>query len=318
LTLYIGTAGWSYPSGAGRWDGVFYPDALPDRDKLSFYARFFDAVEINSSFYRPPLAGVTRGWAARVPATFRFTAKLWQKFTHPRMFAEATGAPTALEDRDFEEFARGIRPLAEAEKLGALLAQFPPSFKADDGAADYVADLVGRFTREGFPLAVELRHRSWTEPGDAARAVRALFEEAGVAWTMIDEPKFSSSIRNVPLTSRLGYFRFHGRNYQQWWHPEAAEDRYNYLYSAEEQRALAASVREVADRAQDVFAFYNNHYRAKAVVNALELQATLGEPLRATPPEALVVEYPELRQLATPEARPLSGAETPPRVPQRG
>ena len=85
MTLYVGTAGWSYPSGQGRWDGVFYPEKLPDRDKLAFYAQYFNAVELNSSFYRPPSAHAARAWAGKVPDDFRFTAKLWQKFTHPKM-----------------------------------------------------------------------------------------------------------------------------------------------------------------------------------------------------------------------------------------
>jgi uncharacterized protein YecE (DUF72 family) len=111
---------------------------------------------------------------------------------------------------------------------------------------------------------------------------------------MIDEPKFKTSIREVPLTTRLGYFRFHGRNYAQWWHPATAEDRYNYLYPAAEQRELATEVQEVAEHTRDTFAFYNNHYRAKAVVNALELRTALGQRIDASLPASLRQEYPEL------------------------
>jgi uncharacterized protein YecE (DUF72 family) len=191
-----------------------------------------------------------------------------------------------------------VAPLAEAGKLGALLAQFPPSFKAEPGTIDYLTDLVRRLGAAGYPLAVELRHRSWTDGGDAAKAIRTLFEEEGVSWTMIDEPKFRTSIREVPLTSRLGYFRFHGRNYADWWHHAAAEDRYNYLYSAGEQRELASEVQAVAERTGDTFAFYNNHYRAKAVVNALELRAALGQRIDAALPASLRQEYPETADLA--------------------
>jgi uncharacterized protein YecE (DUF72 family) len=292
--VYVGTAGWSYPGGQGRWDGVFYPETLADRDKLGFYAQYFNAVEINSSFYRPPAASAAKSWAARVAADFRFTAKLWQKFTHPKMFEESSGQSARVRDEDFELFVRGIEPLATAGKLGAVLAQFPPSLKADAGSLEYLEDLVQRQGREGLPLAVELRHRGWTDEGEVGEAVRRLFEEQQVAWVMIDEPKFRTSIRDVPLTSRLGYFRFHGRNAAQWWHHEAAEDRYNYLYSRGEQAELGAEVKHVAERAEDTYAFYNNHYRAKAVVNALELQATLGQHPSAPLPEALVAEYPEL------------------------
>ena len=299
VTLYVGTAGWSYPSGQGRWDGVFYPEGLADRDKLAFYARYFDAVELNSSFYRPPSPNAARSWAAKVPDGFRFTAKLWQKFTHPKMFEEATGQGARLHPEDFEQFAAGLAPLAEAGKLGALLAQFPPSFKPDEGTLEYLADLVRRFRGEGFPLAVELRHRDWTGQ-DYGPAVRTLFEDEGVAWAMIDEPKFRTSIGDVPRTGELAYFRFHGRNYQQWWRHDAAEDRYNYLYPAPEQQELADEVKAVAEQARDAYAFYNNHYRAKAVVNALELRATFGQAVDEPLPESLLAEYPDAAERLRP------------------
>jgi len=295
--LYIGTSGWSYPKGGGAWDGVFYPDGLPDSDKLPYYARFFNAVELNSSFYRPPSPFAARAWVKKTPEDFRFTAKLWQKFTHPKMFEAATGQQAAVSDDDLEVFRRGLEPLLAAGKLGPLLAQFPPSFKPDPGSAEYLVDLVRRLQAEGYPLAVELRHRDWTGDDEAARAVRRLFEDEGVAWVMIDEPKFRTSIRDVPLTSPLGYLRFHGRNYEQWWHHANAEDRYNYLYSPAEQRELASEVQDVAQQAQSTFAFYNNHYRAKAVVNALQLKAALGEPIPGIPPGRLALEYPELTAL---------------------
>ena len=299
MAVRIGTAGWSYPSGAGRWDGVFYPERLADRDKLQFYAQYFDAVELNSSFYRPPSPRAAEGWARRSPAEFRFTAKLWQKFTHPKMFEEATGAAATVREEDFEQFTAGLEPLATAGKLGPLLAQFPPSFKPDDGSLEYLVDLIHRFDRAGFQLAVELRHRDWTDPERAiegGRPLRSLLEDEGVAWVMIDEPKFRTSIRDVPLTGPVGYFRFHGRNYANWWRHDAAEDRYNYLYPAPEQQELAEAVREVESRTQETYVFYNNHYRAKAVVNALELKATFGQQPGVPLPEALLVEYPGLAQ----------------------
>ncbi len=290
----VGTCGWSYPKGHGTWDGVFYPLALADRDKLGFYAQYFDTVEINSSFYRPPSAEAARGWAARVPDDFRFTAKLWQKFTHPKMFEEATGARAELRQEDVDQFMAGLAPLADAGKLGAVLAQFPVSFKPDDGSLEYLEDLVRRLTGSGLPLAVELRHRDWTA-SDSAGPARELLGEFDVAWVMIDEPHFKGSIRHIPLTSRLGYFRFHGRNYKEWWSHKEAEDRYNYLYPAREQQALAADVAEVSARTSETYAFYNNHYGAKATVNALQLELALGGRPPATPlPETLVATYPDL------------------------
>jgi len=291
--LYIGTSGWSYPKGEGTWDGTFYPPKLADKDKLSFYAQYFNTVEINSSFYRPPNQYAARAWAGKVPEDFRFTAKLWQKFTHPKMFEAATGQSWRVQDEDFEVFAEGVGPLAEAGRLGPLLAQFPTSFRPDTGTLEYLEDLIRRMRGAGFPLAVELRHREWTESEETA-AIRKFMEEQGVAWVMIDEPRFKTSIRHVPSTSATAYFRFHGRNYKNWWRHGETEDRYNYLYTPEEQRHLAEDVREVASRASETYAFYNNHFGAKAVVNAVELQRLLGRPIQRPLPEPLVERYPEV------------------------
>ncbi len=291
--LNNGTSGWSYPKGEGTWDGTFYPPNVADRDKLAFYAQYFTTVEINSSFYRPPSLYAAKSWASKVPADFRFTAKLWQKFTHPKMFEAATGQSWRVRDEDFDVFSQGIAPLAEAGKLGPLLAQFPTSFRPDAGTLEYLEDLVRRLRGAGFSLAVELRHREWTESEEAA-ALRALLEEEGVAWVMIDEPRFKTSIRHVPLTSTTAYLRFHGRNYKNWWRHGESEDRYNYLYTPDEQRHIADDVREVARRTDETYAFYNNHFGAKAVVNALQLEMALGRPPAQPLPEPLVQTYPEI------------------------
>jgi uncharacterized protein YecE (DUF72 family) len=297
--LYIGTSGWSYPKGAGTWEGTFYPPKLADKDKLTFYAQYFNTVEINSSFYRPPSQVAARAWATRVPDDFRFTAKLWQKFTHPKMFEAATGQPSHVEDEDFGVFAEGIGPLAEAGKLGPLLAQFPTSFRPDATTLEYLEDLIRRMRGAGFRLAVELRHREWTESEETV-AIRALMEEQGVAWVMIDEPRFKTSIRHVPLTTDTAYFRFHGRNYKNWWRHGEAEDRYNYLYTPDEQRHIAQDVREVATKTSEAYAFYNNHYGAKAVVNALQLEMALGRPITRPLPEPLVTAFADVLGQAIP------------------
>lgn len=286
--IYVGTSGWSYPSGEGRWEGVFYPRGK-EYDHLEYYARYFNAVEVNSSFYRPISPTVARSWAKKTAPDFRFTAKLYQKFTHPKMFEEATGKLAELDAGDFDTFRAGLEPLAESGKLGALLAQFPPSFKHDEETVTYLEDLIRRF--EHYPLAVELRHRSWSDSLDAFR----LLESYGVAWCIIDEPKFRTSIGEIPLTARLGYFRFHGRNATEWWRGDR-ESRYNYLYSPEELRSLAAEVKDVAERTNDSYVFYNNHYGAKAVVNALQMRLEFHQPIPKALPEPLLEHYPDLKQ----------------------
>ena len=127
--IYIGTSGWSYPKGAGTWTGHFYPAGKTN--ELEYYGQYFNTVEINSSFYRPLNPGYVYNWARRVPGGFLFTVKLWQKFTHPEMYKEATGETAVISQKDVDLFKRSIEPLAGYGKLGALLAQFPPSFKND-------------------------------------------------------------------------------------------------------------------------------------------------------------------------------------------
>ena len=83
--IYIGTSGWSYPKGAGTWTGYFYPTGKIN--ELEYYSQFFNTVEVNSSFYRPPNPGYVYNWVKRVPDDFLFTVKLWQKFTHPKMYS---------------------------------------------------------------------------------------------------------------------------------------------------------------------------------------------------------------------------------------
>jgi uncharacterized protein YecE (DUF72 family) len=286
MTLHVGTSGWAYK----EWKPDFYPEKLPQTRWLDHYTHELTACEINSSFYRVPAPATAASWAERTPSSFEFSLKLYQKFTHPKMFEEASGEERQLSDEDFDTARQGLEPLASSGKLGGLLAQFPPSFKADEASLEYLEELIRRLDQ--YPLAVELRHRSWSDSPEARR----LLEEQGVAWVMIDEPKFRTSIRDVPLTSRLGYFRFHGRNYEEWWRGDR-ETRYNYLYTAPEQAELAGEVEEVADRTAETYVFYNNHYKAKAVVNATQLKQELGQPVGVGFTPEMFAEYPELKDV---------------------
>lgn len=310
MSVRIGTSGWSYPAGRGTWNGVFYPakDARPRGfDELAFYARWFDVVEVNSTFYGQPRAKTTQAWADRTPPGFEFAVKLFQKFTHPSMFLEAlaAGAPGASDEAlaaagdvrltDVDEFKRGIEPLAVAGKLGPLLVQFPPSFTAGAAGVDYLGWLLRTFA--DYPVAVELRHRSWSDAGADTAALLAAY---GAAWTLIDEPKFRFSIRQnwaAPVETtpgRFAYARFHGRNAAEWWNHAAAEDRYNYLYSAEELAPLGEAVKSLATQVKKAYLFFNNHFSAQGVANAVQLRRQLGEDVPSPLPPALVERYPWL------------------------
>jgi uncharacterized protein YecE (DUF72 family) len=274
--IFVGTSGWSYPKGEGTWNGYFYP-ADRKTDELVYYSRFFQTVEINSTFYRPPEPSMAQSWVNRVPDDFLFTVKLWQKFTHPKMFEKATGEIAAISQDDVNLFCRGIEPLVKAGKLGALLAQFPPSFTNDRHGKDVLQGLITHFGQ--YHLAVELRHRSWSDDPATAR----LLSEANVAWVQIDEPKFSFSLgANVPQTSDLAYFRFHGRNKEMWWKGDV-ETRYCYLYSADEIKELAARVKSVSEKSRLCFVFFNNHWKAYAPRNATDIMKALDLPLNILP-----------------------------------
>lgn len=312
--LRIGTSGWNYPTGKGTWNGLFYPATRSKKagtasfDELRFYAEHFDTVEVNSTFYGQPRAEVTAGWAARTPPGFEFSLKLYQKFTHPKMFREAAlksapGSEGALLDllaqvtrSDLDDFRAGIDPLASAGKLGALLAQFPPSFKDSPASRDYLSRLLRVFGEYG--VAVELRHRSWS---DAFGDTLALLNGFNAAWAQIDEPKFQFSIRQNYLPNIKGfyYIRLHGRNVAQWWHHDKSEDRYNYLYSGKELEEFAETAGAARELVKKTYLYTNNHFSAKSVVNAVMLKAQLGEPIEGEYPPQLVDRYPEIRDLVT-------------------
>ena len=293
--LRIGTSGWNYPAGRGTWNGIFYP---PSRgrtkgfDELSFYAEHFNTVEVNSTFYGQPRADVTRKWAERTPADFEFSAKLYQKFTHPKMVEHEPANPFDLDD-----FKRGIDPLASAGKLGALLAQFPSSFKSNPASLDYLQWLLHAF--DGYRVAVELRHRSWS---DALGDTLSLLNTYGAALVQIDEPKFRFSIAQNQLPNIRGiyYMRLHGRNAAQWWNHEKAEDRYNYLYSPREVTEFVETIDAAREIVKKVYLYSNNHFSAKSVANAAMIKQQLGEPLEGEYPEDFLSRYPELVDAAKP------------------
>ena len=276
----VGTAGWSYPrsSGPGTWTGVFYP---PSRvDELRFYSRYFNTVEVNSTFYRPSEARTTQAWVERTPEGFEFTLKAPREFTHDR---ENWGPAHA------GLFEDGLMPLAEHGRLGGLLFQFPASFHRTDANRLYLERLLVRFA--DFVRIVELRHGSWSGTDDAAGL--------GAVPAFIDEPKFEDSIRQELRPSRgILYVRFHGRRADTWWRHRTREERYDYLYSREEIEDYAARIEEVARREtiEKAYLFFNTHPGAKAVANAVTMRRRLRIPVRAPLPEALVERFPDLGQ----------------------
>jgi uncharacterized protein YecE (DUF72 family) len=303
----IGTSGWSYPSGPGTWNGVFYPDrrgGSRGAGELAYYAEHFDTVEVNSSFYRLPNPSVTKRWAVQTPPRFDFCLKLFQKFTHPGMYLKGAEARAgngespipAVTAADVDAFRQAIDPLASAGKLGALLVQFPPSFRHGDGAREYLAWLMQAFS--DYPIAVELRHRSWS---DQQEAVLALLRAHRAAWVQIDEPKFRFSIRqsHLPNLSSLYYMRLHGRNAEKWWTHDHPDERYDYLYSPGEVDGFADTVTRVRQLVQQIYVFMNNHFAGKAVANAAALRHAVGQPVPGEYSGDMLARYPFLEKIVS-------------------
>ena len=278
----IGPAGWSYDD----WKGIVYPAPMPrGTHALELLCEYFDTVEINSSFYRPPNPKYCETWLRKVESNprFKFTAKLWQRFTHERERWPS--------QEEAAEFVRGIAPLDEAGKLGAVLIQFPWSFKRSAGNRQWLARVIDTF--QAYPLALELRHASWDLP-----EVYEGLRERGVAFCNIDQPLFENSIGpSERVTAPLAYVRLHGRNHNDWFREDAGrDDRYNYLYSPEELKPWIAKIETIREQAKEIYAITNNHYRGQAVVNAFDLQEGLGKRDFALP-QSLVDTYPQLSRL---------------------
>jgi uncharacterized protein YecE (DUF72 family) len=261
---------------------------------------------VNSTFYGQPRPDVCRGWADRTPQGFEFAVKLYQKFTHLAMFktrvaaslpegarSESSTLDTLVRpnDADLDEFRRGIDPLASTGKLGALLAQFPPSFKDTPASQDYLSNLLRGFG--DYLVAVELRHRSWS---DRVAGTLGLLNGFNAAWVQIDEPKFRFSIRQnfLPNVKGFYYMRLHGRNAEKWWRHEKSEDRYDYLYSDEELKEFSETADAARRLVKKLYLYTNNHFSAKSVANAAMIKQQLGEPVEGAYPPQFVERYPEL------------------------
>ena len=209
--------------------------------------------------------------------------KLYQKFTHPDMYLSRAGATDwAVTPGDLDEFRLGVDPIANAGRLAAILMQFPASFRATPEARDYIDWLSTGLG--AYPLAVELRHRSWS---DESATTDALLSSHQAAWVHIDEPKFPGSIEQdlaAPPEERqptapLMYVRLHGRNAARWWSHEEADDRYDYLYTPAELQPFANAARRASAAGRRVVMYLNNHFSAKAVANAAVLQHQIGGPV---------------------------------------
>jgi uncharacterized protein YecE (DUF72 family) len=279
-SLYIGTAGWSYP----HWKGVVFPKALPaGLHPLELLSKTFNVVEVNSSFYHAIKPEVSKLWIKKVERNekFRFTAKLQQKFTHARI----------LEAADVAAFKEGLFPLLKAGRLGAVLMQFPWAFRFTAENREFLIRL--RRTFHEFPLVAEMRHSSWL-----AEEGVGTFLDYRIGFCNIDQPEYTSAMPPTAyMTSHIGYVRLHGRNphnamggFER--NSEAATRmrQHDYLYAEAELEEWAKRLERIRRFADATFVIFNNDAGGKSVVNALQLQSMEGRV--ATAPRELRRRFP--------------------------
>ncbi len=265
-TIHVGTSGYSFKD----WLGTVYPTGTKSGDFLPHYAKMFDAVEINSTYYRVPSPHMFINMLNKVPSDFTFVVKVPKGITHEREKFQSVLQP----------FIAGVAPLVEADQLGGLLAQFPYSFKAAPHTIDHLKILAEAFVGRGVPINVEFRHNSWYD-----EAVYAKLKDLGLGFVNVDLPH----LRDLPkssniVTSDVAYYRLHGRNAKMWWHHPTPSHRYDYLYNQDELEEWATKTEDAAARARTCYIFTNNCHLGQSVVNALQLHRRLGLSPPTLPP----------------------------------
>ena len=276
--IRVGTAGWSYP----HWNGLVYPKAHGSGfHPLELMARHVDLVEINSSFYQFLKPELVKLWIKKVERNpkFLFTAKLHQQFTHRRL----------LMDADVAAFKEALWPLLRAHKLGALLMQFPWSYRFTEENREFFIRLRRAFHE--FPLVAEMRHNSWL-----SEEALGTFLDYKVGFCNIDQPEYTRAMPPTSvLTSAIGYARLHGRNPKNslgGFDAAAVRNRqHDYLYTEPELGEWVGRIEHLARFAERTFVVFNNDAGAKSFVNALQMRALLGQG-RGTAPLSLRRKYP--------------------------
>jgi uncharacterized protein YecE (DUF72 family) len=274
--LLIGTSGWSYED----WVGPVYAPEFKERRGawLELYAKRFDTVEINSTFYRLPEARTVEGWvqkAARVGGPFEFSLKAPQDVTHTAMVQG-----DAAMVRDVLDQLRGevLAPLADAKVLGAVLLQLSPHFHGGEEQTRMLDLALGAL--QGFEVAVEFRHRTWVEGRNLAPEAADVLRSHGAALCAVDGPSFPPMLRDI---GRHAYVRFHGRRADVWFARGKAREtedglpaRYDYSYTKAELEPWARVLQANDPTFARVRAYFNNHPRGQAVQNAEEMRGLLG------------------------------------------
>lgn len=247
--ILIGTSGFSYDD----WKEEFYPPDMAKKDFLVFYAKHFRVLELNFSYYRIPDSHQSRQMITKSGGKLEFVVKAYRQMTHEISENSLTEI--------LPKFMEGISPFVDAGRLGVILLQFPQSFHYVPKNRLYLKSLIE--TLSPSPVSIEFRQREWLK-----ESVYETLRELGAGFVCVDEPPLPSLIPPVVInTSNSGYIRFHGRNSKKWYGTDS-RTRYDYLYSEDELKEWVPKIRELAERTEKIFVFFNNHARAQAITNA--------------------------------------------------
>ncbi len=296
--IRAGTASWTDPTMTAA--GVFYPDGVTSaEERLRYYASRFSVVEVDATYYALPQEATSRRWVERTPDGFVFDVKAHALMTGqpsetrrlPRAVREALpeklrekarlyprDLPPEVMDEIWAGFRRGVEPLRESGKLGAVFLQFPRWVFPSNEAREHI--LRARERLEGMQVAVEFRHGSWFNEKNAERTLRFLTDNA-IPYVIVDEPQgFKSSVPPVAATTspELVVVRFHGRRADTWEKRDVApSERFRYLYDEDELADWVPAVRDAARKAKQTHVLMNNCFSNYGTTNALEIARLLRE-----------------------------------------
>jgi uncharacterized protein YecE (DUF72 family) len=296
--MRIGVASWTDPSMTAP--GVFYPDGITKPEaRLRYYASRFPLVEVDSTYYAIPARRMAELWVDRTPEDFIFDVKAHALMTGqpsevnrlPKELREslpadlarkqrvyASDLPDAIRDEVWRSFLLALEPLRDAGKLGAILMQYPKWVVPSRENAAVIEDAGRRL--DGWPAAVEFRHKLWLEDRLRDRTLD-LLRRNGLAYVAVDSPPgFDSSVPAVAAATsgKLAIVRFHGRNTDTW---EAkvtqVSQRFRYLYDDRQLREWLPKIRAISEQAEEVHLVFNNCYGNYATTNAMEMAALIVE-----------------------------------------
>ena len=298
--IVIGTSSWADPGFVADW----YPQGMPARERLPWYAQHFEAVELNSSFYAIPERGTVEGWTRATPSGFTFDVKLHRLLSRHsasleslppdlRDHAQTTGRGRVqltpeLERKMVEHLLEALEPLEQERKLGALLVQLSPSFAPREHRLEELEPLLERLSPRR--VAVELRNRGWVDEDRVADTLGFLSDHRA-AFVGVDAPAIDHFMAMPPVDAvtddRLAYLRAHGRNAAGFVSGKSVAERFGHVYSDQELGEIGTRADELAREAAEVHVMFNNNRSNDAPLAAARLRELYGQPVAPASPEQL-------------------------------